>query len=680
MVLQNEPGAARVLCIAVDNNPLQGQYYTDPGIQDSAVLSSPANIPAYSYQAPIRIPPLASSTAFYDVGSLIAAATDANVLTGALNTGTYSAFAGGYFSIPSSITGGNPAAGNANGGSSGSFLGRCTTIGNAGANIGFYQDSPLRSCVRPILMAANTCQSLSAVYSTVALLLSTSPASTLATAATSFTRVTLGNVFSLWSNGTLYKYSTPASALAAVQATAFSITPDACVCSNAAIGISYRVLVSSTSNTITSVVADVVLGDISQPIGECTASPQILTSAPFSGSVHFVPDAASQAAIASSLANDNVQPTTRSGNPGYLYGRPVLAGVMITASGAPVATAASTDQKAVTRSVPATSAYILGAASSNSTGVGTGFMGLFMRGGSDGTASVSSSSYTNGGGNGGLCIPYPSIPAGTSGGQPLYANDPATQVPVTFGEDAVVGCSLRLTYSEFSSLCQGSPTSLLQYLGISSVDPTGTSNGGPGLLSTFGLRLTPTHIGTIGSADPLKSWHWLPLTAPATTPAAASWDAASGTCTGIVSGIQLQFLTAPTGQVGSPQMHIVAARYSYVTDTWRWNRPPGGSQIASTANTQGSSVSATTGFVGDATQVVALRSTVTWVSMQGDIQGFVPPAPPVVPPLPSDLFYPFLTSSSASDQQLTVSGARGLTASIAAVLLALTASLLVALR
>jgi Protein of unknown function (DUF1619) len=679
MLIENAPGASRILCIAVDNNPMAGSYYVDPGLQDSAVLSSPDNIPLYSYQAPIRLPALASTNSFYDVGGLIAAATDADIVTGALNTGTFKAWGGGYFSTPVSINGGNPAAGNANGGSSGSFLGRCSAAGDAGANVGFYQDTPLRSCVRPILMTASTCQTLSAVYATAALLVSNSPASTLATAATTFTRVTLGNVFKLWSNGTLYKYTSASAAAAAVAATAYSTTPDSCVCSDAAIGITYRFLVSSSTNTITGVVADVVTSDIVQPIAECNAG--VETSVPFSGSVHFIPDQASQQAISSSLSNDNVLPTTRSGAPGYLNGRPVLAGVMITSSGAPPASAASTDQKAVTRSVPAASSFLLASAASNSTGVGTGFMGLFLRGGSDGTSMVSTTSYTNGGGNGGLCVPYPSIPVGTSSGQPLYPSDPATQVPVTFGEDAVVGCSMRLTYNEFASLCQGSPSSLLQYLGISSVDPTtGNGNNGPGLLSTFGLRLTPTHVGTIGSADPLKSWQWLPLTAPATTPAAASWDATSGTCTGILSGIQLQFLTAPTGQVGNPQQRIVAARYTYVTDTWRWNRAPGGSQIASTTNTQGFSSSATVGFAGDATQVLTLRSTVTWVSMAAQVEGFTPPAPPVVPPLPSDLFYPFLTSSSSTEQGLTVSGAEATELSFVALAMAAIVVSVVALR
>jgi hypothetical protein len=616
MVLQNQPGAERVLCIAADNNPLRGSYYSDPGAQDASLLSSPAYTPAYSYLAAARsVPVAASQPAFFDVGTAIPAATYATAGGDTSPTNPLRSFGGGYWSLPA-VAPGLPGGGS------------CSFQGDVGSRVAFRVSQPLRTCTRSIPLSPEACASLSAAYYTSALLLGSSPQASPSTPA-SLVPVAVGSVFALLANGSLTLLDAAAGA-AAAAATAFSVGADgSATCANALIGLSYRIAASDAASTITAAVAEVVLAPLTQPAASYQAGAAV--SLPLATTVTFVPDAASAAAIATSLSSDNALPTDRSGYPGYLPGSAVLAGVMTTASGAPVSSASASDQKAVARSVPAFSAALLAAAASNATGVGTAFMGLQLRGSAAD----------------GACMALPAAPPFASAS--LFAVDPAQPVPVTFGEDAVVGCQLRLSQVQFAALCGGSPASVLPFIGLGSVDPTGT-----GLLQTLAGRLLPTHVGTIGAADPLKAWHWVPLAAPAAAPAAASYDATTGACRGVVAGVDVQFLTGSMGEAGNPQQRILAARYRYATDTWRWTREGGGSTNG-TVLPSGASLA----YAGDATQVFSLRSTVTWVSMDAQTQDFTPPAPPVVPPLPSDLFYPFVTTTSAADQQLTVSSGAG---------------------
>lgn len=619
MALQYQPGAEHVLCIAVDNNPLDGQYFVDPGLQDASVLSSPAYTPAYSYATPGRVSAAAaaaSAPAFYDVGAAIPAATVADLAGSVAVANPLRSFGSGVFSLPSVGVGG-----------SGSGSEACAAPGSAGGAVGFMAGAPLRSCVQalPAGLDAASCASMGAAVWTTALRLGSTPQAAVSGASPAWVPVALGSVFQLMaSNASLLRLGSGAGAAAVAGGGVFSASGSSCTCAGVLIGVAYRVSIYQTASSITSAEADAVIADITAPIEQCglgVGGGGLPLPVPFSAAVTFIPDAASVAALSppASLANDNLLPVERSGWPGYEAGSPILAGVMTTASGVPVSSAAATDQKAVARSVPAAPGDSFAAAAANVTGVGTGRMGLHLRGAAaDGS-----------------CAALPTIPAGTGGAIAILPADPAQAVAVTYTDNAVAGCTLQLTAAQFAALCSGSPSSLIPYTGLGSVDPTGT-----GLLAAFGSRLLPTHIGTIGGADPLKSWHWLPLSAPATAPPAAAYDATTGTCTGVVTGIDVALLTAPTGQVGHPQERIVAARWSYATDTWKWGRETGGGAAGSTAS-----------------QPFTLRSTVTWVSMAASIQDFTPPAPPVVPPLPADLFYPFVSSTSAQENGLTTSAA-----------------------
>lgn len=298
-----------------------------------------------------------------------------------------------------------------------------------------------------------------------------------------------------------------------------------------------------------------------------------------------------------------------------------------------------TDSKsALARSAPPDAGAALVSAAANTTGIGTSAFGLYVRGpAEDGT-----------------CTALPTVTASLSG---KIVTDPAAPLPVTFREDMVAGCALQLTAAQLAAHCTANPPAALAYMGVGSVDPSGT-----GLGSAFGSRTAFTHVGSLGNSDPLKLWEWVRLEAPASAPTPGTWDATTGTCTGLVTGVDVEFLTARVGEAHNPQYKIVAARWSYATDTWRYGRED--VRVAG----------------GGAAQAFALRTTVTWVEMTQTAQDWIAPAPPVVPPLPSDLFYPFVTTTATGDSALTVSGAASASAEVpllaAALLLATVAPML----
>ena len=105
------------------------------------------------------------------------------------------------------------------------------------------------------------------------------------------------------------------------------------------------------------------------------------------------------------------------------------------------------------------------------------------------------------------------------------------------------------------------------------------------------------------------------------------WDSGAKSCAGIVSGLDLEFLTSIVGEASNPQARIVAVRARYALDTWT--------------------------FTEAARQKFVLRTSVTFTALRATTTDFVPPAPPVIPKLPSDLFYPFLGTSTGNENKLT---------------------------
>jgi hypothetical protein len=278
-------------------------------------------------------------------------------------------------------------------------------------------------------------------------------------------------------------------------------------------------------------------------------------------------------------------PATRSGAPGYLLGAPVLGGKAVAASGAAdVKTVAPSDKRAVVRGAPFGSRVAPLAALGR--GEGAAVAGLSVRGA----------------GPGGVCVPYS---AGTPDGA-----DAAWPVPVTFGEDVALSCSLSLLQSDFTALC----------------GPGGTAYLGLWQVNVSGVPAAPTHVGQLGNADPNKFWQWVAIGSAGAAPIGTYMSSDGQTaCKGVATSFNLEFLWAYVGEAGNPQAKVLAARTRWGADTLAFSRED-------TRVTLGPA----------ARQTFTFTTTVTWTQYPGQApEQLVAAAPVVVQPLPSDLWYPF---------------------------------------
>eukprot|EP00743_Colponemidia_sp_Colp-15_P003842 GILK01004147.1.p1 GENE.GILK01004147.1~~GILK01004147.1.p1 ORF type:complete len:641 (+),score=49.60 GILK01004147.1:38-1924(+) len=180
---------------------------------------------------------------------------------------------------------------------------------------------------------------------------------------------------------------------------------------------------------------------------------------------------------------------------------------------------------------------------------------------------------------------------------------------VTFGQNFVAGCVYSADLTTLQSSCSTSFTS------TPILDTSSSST------SAF------THVGAFGNADPHKINDWIALSV--TAPSSPTWNSATGTCSGFITGLHYQFLVADYGKVNNPQHRIVVAKAVYSTSDIVFR------QLSSTS-----------------TQAIALTVTATFVTLPDpSVTEYVLTAPPVLPTLPGDIFYPFTILSASSNVQ-----------------------------
>eukprot|EP01034_Spumella_vulgaris_P040624 gene40624-50259_t len=153
----------------------------------------------------------------------------------------------------------------------------------------------------------------------------------------------------------------------------------------------------------------------------------------------------------------------------------------------------------------------------------------------------------------------------------------------------------------------------------------GLSTGGTKYSDSTGLPLflnfTEGYVGIYGDADPLDATQWSAITHSVPSPA-RSWSDKTSTCSGMFTGLNIEFLVTASGEKANPQNKIVASRAEVTTKDWVFNIPSG--DLSST-------------------QTFALTTTVSFVFREDNIlEGYEPPAPPVLFEVPYDVFYPFL--------------------------------------
>jgi hypothetical protein len=327
-------------------------------------------------------------------------------------------------------------------------------------------------------------------------------------------------------------------------ASAFSTVGATCQCTFAVVGATMTVR-SDGAGTLGSVEAVLRVANLTGlPCNAAEAATMEATlgglpTVPLSVTTSFALTATAQAAVTTSLAAGNVVARSRAGNPGYVEGSVVRGGTLAsdpTVGSSKTAVASFVDGLAVIGPRP------------------------------DGTCASTTASD-------------------------------GRHVPVWFGQDMSVGCSMELTPGELETFCNAQ-----------------AGGNAPAFLSLAGGA---THVGMFGNADPLQTTQWLTISASAAS-AAPVWDASTLTCQGAIVGLNLQLLHAPVGEVNNPQRKIIAAASSFLTADLR---------VGSTLGT------------GKGVYPLAVYVSFTGLG-SGTLDRFIPPPPPVLE-LPHDLFYPF---------------------------------------
>jgi len=510
-----EASVGGALCVQKYNGATEIEYFTDTAVQSSAVFSVAAGKKPYTYgeDAPASM----SLDANYDRGDNIAAYAGPNATPGSLHAATM-----GFFSIPAA-----------------DFNGKCNDFNYAT----FENDIPARSCSRQMYSADGSalfvpqCEKDFSVsryvtelwIGTVATARDTAAASVTAVTAVQLTSVKYQNPVTnaLTDVTTDYKANTCttayradkaaylASATAGAAGTSCQFNTAAAAditnvprCQNMVTSVVYTVEHSSdAAGTITAVKAAVVITDVTRDVSAVSLS----VTQTFG--VDFV---ATAVAGTTSNTSGNQVKRVRSGNPGYLMGRPVLIGTLA----APVAPAS------------------LGTIAEVEEGLQV----------------VSS------------LMPYDSTAAASFGTAKCPTSLASAHQTVGFGYDMTSGCELELTRAQLKDLCCTNSDE------CNPVAPTAYADPTSGIPYFLAFPAAAQYVGLYGNADPLDVKQWTVVSQRATT-LKNSWNDNTGICKNMVTGLHYKFLVASTGEKSFPQSKIVAAEVEHITSEWRSNVP-----------------------------------------------------------------------------------------------------------
>jgi hypothetical protein len=179
-----------------------------------------------------------------------------------------------------------------------------------------------------------------------------------------------------------------------------------------------------------------------------------------------------------------------------------------------------------------------------------------------------------------------------------------TAHPVLFGQDSKFSCYLPLNVAQLQALCQSLPAAAVRpYFGNVS-----------------------TSLGVWGNSDYLLTNQW--ITAELPVGAQGVWNAATRTCAGLTTTMNLEVATIDAGAFSNPQTRILAAKYSYTSSTWRFTH-------------------------SDPTvaQLFPVFAAVSFIHLPAaGASYYTPGAPPLLPKFPYDLLYPLYIENAAVGQ------------------------------
>ena len=151
--------------------------------------------------------------------------------------------------------------------------------------------------------------------------------------------------------------------------------------------------------------------------------------------------------------------------------------------------------------------------------------------------------------------PTTALPFTGGAGECPTATSKIQKTAILFGYDMSTGCSLSLTLADLKALCQATSTTSTPY-------PT-DSSGFPVFLTSF----TNGYIGAYGNADPLDPSQWISISKRASSPT-RGWLDSTGTCSGMPTGLSYKFLVAAAGEKAFPQNKIISAEVEVIYSNW----------------------------------------------------------------------------------------------------------------
>eukprot|EP01135_Chromosphaera_perkinsii_P001475 Nk52_evm4s179 gene=Nk52_evmTU4s179 len=252
------------------------------------------------------------------------------------------------------------------------------------------------------------------------------------------------------------------------------------------------------------------------------------------------------------VTNENTVVFERSGNPGYIVGKPVLAGTLAS-SGSTNAIDLDTDNS------------------------------LWLT----------------------IAGPQPD-------GSCANANGGVTpRVPVYFGENTVVGCTLQKTFAQVSAAsCATIRQDALTYLSASQQN-------------------SATYVGQYGNSSVNDISEWVAIL-DQSTPSAATDAASDGICPEIYTDLEIQILTARVGAILNPQTIITGVRYVWTTSRFVFQCAGPYCQTAGAALTQSIQLKTSVNFIDTSRPPISVKADV----------------PDIFPAFPNDFFYPFFSAAT----------------------------------
>lgn len=145
-------------------------------------------------------------------------------------------------------------------------------------------------------------------------------------------------------------------------------------------------------------------------------------------------------------------------------------------------------------------------------------------------------------------------------------SEESSDVAVPFGYDISSGCSMKLTKSELKAICCTGNTNC-----AGSYSSNYSSSEGLPIFLNVSDFVKGMWVGQYGNADPMDSTQWLSISSPSSL-TSRIWDEAASTCRNMYSGLSYEFLIAKTGERAFPQNKVIAGRVQYIESDWVWRQ------------------------------------------------------------------------------------------------------------